>query len=133
MVGCRSVSQAPHRDHRQRGVAWRKHEHLIRARCVCSNAADHDPNDEGLRADDGDERPDRQGARRYLDAAEYSDDDTGHFYATAKRKKVVGPIGVQTSPEYFTDQTSQEAAFDALVALTGVGLSPSPKPEPTAG
>ena len=32
-----------------------------------------------------------KGARRYLDAADYADDDTGHFYATAKRKKLVGP------------------------------------------
>ena len=74
-----------------------------------------------------------KGARRYLDAAEYADDDTGHFYATAKRKKVVGPIGVQTWPDYFTDQAAQDAAFDALVILTGVGLSASPEPEPTPG
>ena len=74
-----------------------------------------------------------KGARRYLDAAEYADDDTGHFYATAERKKLVGPIGVQTWPDYFTDHASQEAAFDVLVALTGVGFSASPEPKPTPG
>jgi NAD(P)-dependent dehydrogenase (short-subunit alcohol dehydrogenase family) len=63
-----------------------------------------------------------KGARRYLDAAEYTDDDTGHFYATAKRKKLVGPVGVQTWPEYFTDEDAQEAGFDAVVAVTGVDL-----------
>ena len=73
-----------------------------------------------------------KGARRYLDAAEYADGDTGHFYATAKRRKLVGPIGIQTRPDYFTDHASQEAAFDALVALTGVGLPLIPKPKPTA-
>jgi hypothetical protein len=63
-----------------------------------------------------------KGARRYLDAAEYPDDDTGHFYATAKRKKLVGPVGIQDWPEYFTDEAAQEAGFDAVVAATGVGL-----------
>jgi NAD(P)-dependent dehydrogenase (short-subunit alcohol dehydrogenase family) len=66
-----------------------------------------------------------KGARRYLDAADYADDGTGHFYATAKPKKAVGPVGVQTQPDYFTDETAQDAAFDAMVAMvaiTGVGL-----------
>ena len=59
-------------------------------------------------------------ARRYLDAAELTDDETGHFYATAHRKKLVGPVGIQAWPAYFTDQVSQEAGFDAVVKLTGV-------------
>ena len=59
-------------------------------------------------------------ARRYLDAADLSDDETGHFYATAHRKKAAGPVGIQTWPEYFTDQVSQEAGFEAVVKLTGV-------------
>ncbi len=71
------------------------------------------------------------GARRYLDAADLTDDETGHFYATAHRKKLVGPVGIQTWPKYFTDQVSQEAGFEAVVKLTGVrfpdsvSLSPS--------
>ena len=60
------------------------------------------------------------GARRYLDAADLTDDETGHFYATAHRKKLVGPVGIQTWPKYFTDQVSQEAGFEAVVKLTGV-------------
>ena len=59
-------------------------------------------------------------ARRYLDAADLTDDETGHFYATAHRRKLVGPVGIQTWPEYFTDQVSQEAGFEAVVKLTGV-------------
>jgi NAD(P)-dependent dehydrogenase (short-subunit alcohol dehydrogenase family) len=62
------------------------------------------------------------GARRYLDAAELGDDESGHFYATANRKKLVGPTGIQTWPEYFTDERSQEASFDAMVVLTGVAF-----------
>lgn len=63
-----------------------------------------------------------EGARRYLDAADFADDETGHFYATKRRKKLVGPMGIQTWPDYFGDDPSQEAAFDAIVKLTGVGF-----------
>ncbi len=59
---------------------------------------------------------------RYLDAADRRDDETGHFYATADRKKLVGPVGIQTWPEYFIDEPSQEAGFEAVVNLTGVGF-----------
>jgi NAD(P)-dependent dehydrogenase (short-subunit alcohol dehydrogenase family) len=61
-------------------------------------------------------------ARRYLDVADFGDEETGHFYATAHRKKAIGPIGIQTWPEYFSDERGQEASFDAMVKLTGVGL-----------
>jgi NAD(P)-dependent dehydrogenase (short-subunit alcohol dehydrogenase family) len=61
-----------------------------------------------------------KGARRYLDAADFGDDDTGHFYATAHRRKLVGPLGIQTWPEYFANERGQEAAFDAMERLTGV-------------
>lgn len=61
-------------------------------------------------------------ARRYLDAADLGGDKTGHFYATAHRKKLVGPMGIQTWPAYFTDEVSQEAGFEAVVKLTGVEL-----------
>lgn len=61
-----------------------------------------------------------EAAKRYLDAADRADDDTGHFYATAHRKKLVGPVGRQTWPEFFTDEASQEAALAALEKVTGV-------------
>lgn len=64
----------------------------------------------------------KTGARRYLAAADLGDNETGHFYATAHRKKLVGPVGIQTWPEYFTDRASQEAGFDAVVKLTGTGF-----------
>ena len=59
-------------------------------------------------------------------AAEYADDATGHFYATANRKKLTGPVAVQTWPDYFTDEAAQDAAFDGIVALSGVGLPANP-------
>jgi NAD(P)-dependent dehydrogenase (short-subunit alcohol dehydrogenase family) len=62
-----------------------------------------------------------QGARRYLDAAEYDDSRSGAFYATAHRRKAVGPVAVQTWPKYFVDEDAQEAGFEAVVRLTGVG------------
>lgn len=62
------------------------------------------------------------GARRYLDVAALGDEHTGRFYATAHRKKVAGRMGVQTWPEFFNDTRGQEASFDAMVALTGVGF-----------
>ena len=61
-------------------------------------------------------------ARRYLEAADLGDNETGHFYATAHRNKLVGPMGIQTWPAYFTDEMSQEAGFEAVVKLTGVSL-----------
>ena len=62
-------------------------------------------------------------ARRYLDVASFGDEDTGRFYATAHRKKLTGPIGIQTWPEYFHDTRGQEASFDAMVRLTGVDFT----------
>ena len=73
--------------------------------------------------------PTDKAARRYLDATHFSDDETGHFYATAHRKKLVGPMGIQTWPDYFTDERGQEAAFDAMVKLTGVGFPEGVSPE----
>jgi NAD(P)-dependent dehydrogenase (short-subunit alcohol dehydrogenase family) len=57
-------------------------------------------------------------ARRYVVAADLTYADTGKFYATAHRNKLVGPIGVQTWPEYLTDEVSQEAGFAAVENLT---------------
>lgn len=66
--------------------------------------------------------PIEDGVQRYIDAAEYDDSNTGHFYATAHRKKAVGPIGIQTWPSYLTDETLHEAGFNAVVKLTGVAF-----------
>ena len=57
--------------------------------------------------------------RRYVDALDFGRDVTGHFYATEHRKKLVGPMARQTWPEHFLDRASQEAAFEAVVQLTG--------------
>ncbi len=59
-------------------------------------------------------------ARRYVDALNLGDDDTGHFYATAHPKKLVGPMGRQESPSFFADRKGHDAAFEALVRLTKV-------------
>ena len=59
-------------------------------------------------------------AARYVVAAGLGDDETGHFYASENRKKLVGPMVIQTWPEYFTDRPSQEAGFQAVVNLTKV-------------
>ena len=59
-------------------------------------------------------------AARYVVAADFGDDETGHFYASENRKKLVGPMAIQTWPEYFTDRPSQEAGFQAVVNLTKV-------------
>lgn len=60
-----------------------------------------------------------QGARRYLEAEAFTDDETGHFYATAARRKVIGRMAIQSWPEYFLDNRSHEACFEALVKSTG--------------
>ena len=64
-------------------------------------------------------------ARRYLDAADFGDEETGRFYATAHPRKLAGPMGVQTGPEHFNDARGHEASFDAMVRLTGVGFPES--------
>ena len=64
-------------------------------------------------------------ARRYLDAADFGDEETGHFYATAHPRKLTGPMAVQTRPEHFNDARGQEASFDAMVRLTGAGFPQS--------
>ena len=58
-------------------------------------------------------------ANRYLQAGDFDVSKTGHFYATKDPKKAVGPLGIQTQPEYFIDETKQEAGFEAVVKMTG--------------
>ncbi len=60
-------------------------------------------------------------ARRYLDAAEFGDDQSGDFYASEGAKKLTGKLTVQTEPAHFVDEKAQETGFEAVVALTGVG------------
>ncbi len=66
-------------------------------------------------------------AKRYLDAVELDEAETGKFYATVDRKKLVGPMGVQSWPEFLTDRGEQDAAFEAIAALT---KTPLPKLDP---
>lgn len=63
-----------------------------------------------------------QGAARYIEAEGLSDRETGHFYATAHRKKLVGKVGVQSWPGYFKDRESQEAGFQAVEQMTRVAF-----------
>ncbi|MEM1417754.1 MAG: short-chain dehydrogenase, partial [Myxococcota bacterium] len=69
--------------------------------------------------------PIADGAKRYLDAAERGDDDSGHFYATAHPKKLVGPVGRQDGFPQFADAAGHAAAFAALERVTGVGFPES--------
>jgi NAD(P)-dependent dehydrogenase (short-subunit alcohol dehydrogenase family) len=62
--------------------------------------------------------PVKAAAARYLQAADFPDDSSGQFYATAHRKKLAGSMGLQTWPDYFRDERGQEATFEALEALT---------------
>jgi NAD(P)-dependent dehydrogenase (short-subunit alcohol dehydrogenase family) len=60
-------------------------------------------------------------ARRYLQASEFGTDVSGLFFASAQRK-FTGPIEVQRQP-HLHDRTSQEAAWQAIVKVSGVDLS----------
>jgi hypothetical protein len=61
-----------------------------------------------------------QGAQRYVDAGDFATDASGKFWASPPGK-AVGPLEVQTQ-EHFFDETLQEAAFQSVVRLTGVGV-----------
>ena len=69
------------------------------------------------------------GAARYLEVAEYDNDVTGRFFASAP-KKVTGPIEPMEH-EHFADDANQEAAWNATVKVAGIDLRP--EPHPTAG
>ncbi len=60
-------------------------------------------------------------ARRYLQASEFGTDLSGQFFASAQGK-FSGPIEVQLHP-HLHDQASQEAAWQAVVKVSGVDLS----------
>jgi NAD(P)-dependent dehydrogenase (short-subunit alcohol dehydrogenase family) len=60
-------------------------------------------------------------ARRYLQASEFGTDLSGQFFASAKGK-VSGAMEVQLQP-HLHDRDSQEAAWQAVVKVSGVDLS----------
>ncbi len=60
-------------------------------------------------------------ARRYLQASEFGTDVSGRFFASAQGK-FSGPIEVQRQP-HLHDRASQEAAWQAVVKVSGVDLS----------
>jgi NAD(P)-dependent dehydrogenase (short-subunit alcohol dehydrogenase family) len=60
-------------------------------------------------------------ARRYIQASEFGTDVSGQFFASAQGK-FSGPIEVQLQP-HLHDRASQEAAWQAVVNVSGVDLS----------
>ena len=65
-------------------------------------------------------------ARRYLQASELGPDVSGQFFASA-RGKFSGPIEVQRQPHLY-DRASQEAAWQAVVKVSGVDFSSAAAP-----
>ena len=59
-------------------------------------------------------------ARRYLQASEFGTDVSGQFFASAP-KKLTGPIEAMRHP-HFHDRANQEAAWQAVVEVSGVDL-----------
>ena len=68
-------------------------------------------------------------AGRYIQASTFGTDLSGQFFASAKGK-FSGPIEVQLQP-HLHDHANQEAAWQAVVKVSGVDLS-SVKPAPPA-
>ena len=60
-------------------------------------------------------------ARRYLQASEFGTDVSGQFFASAQGK-FSGPIEAQRHP-HLHDRANQEAAWQAVVNVSGVDLS----------
>ena len=60
-------------------------------------------------------------AFRYIQASEFGTDASGQFFASAKGK-FSGPIEVQLEP-HLHDHANQEAAWQAVVKVSGVDLS----------
>jgi len=63
-------------------------------------------------------------ARRYIQASEFGTEVSGQFFASAQGK-FSGPIEVQRQP-HLHDRASQEAAWQAVVKVSGVDLSSAP-------
>jgi NAD(P)-dependent dehydrogenase (short-subunit alcohol dehydrogenase family) len=60
-------------------------------------------------------------ARRYLQASAFGTDVSGQFFASAP-KKLTGPIEAMRHP-HFHDRANQEAAWQAVVNVSGVDFS----------
>jgi NAD(P)-dependent dehydrogenase (short-subunit alcohol dehydrogenase family) len=61
-------------------------------------------------------------ASRYIQASKFGTDLSGQFFASAKGK-FSGPMEVQRQP-HLHDRANQEAAWQAVVKVSGVDLSP---------
>jgi NAD(P)-dependent dehydrogenase (short-subunit alcohol dehydrogenase family) len=68
-------------------------------------------------------------ARRYLQASEFGTDVSGQFFASAQGK-FSGPIEVQRQP-HLHDRASQEAAWHAVVKVSGVDFPSAAVVSPT--
>ncbi len=68
-------------------------------------------------------------ARRYIQASKFGTDLSGQFFASAKGK-FSGPIEMQRQP-HLHDRANQEAAWQAVVEVAGVDLSPVKSPSPS--
>jgi len=60
-------------------------------------------------------------ARRYLQASAFGTDVSGQFFASAP-KKLTGPIEAMRHP-HFHDRASQEAAWQAVIKVSGLDFS----------
>ena len=65
-------------------------------------------------------------ASRYIQASKFGTDLSGQFFASAKGK-FSGPIEVQRQP-HLHDRDNQEAAWHAVVKVSGIDLSPAKPP-----
>ncbi len=65
-------------------------------------------------------------ARRYIQASEFGTDVSGQFFASAP-SKLTGPIEAMQQP-HLHDRASQEAAWQAIVKVSGVDVSDGQRP-----
>jgi NAD(P)-dependent dehydrogenase (short-subunit alcohol dehydrogenase family) len=56
-------------------------------------------------------------AQRYVDAGNFDDDTTGHFFASPPGK-MIGPLVIQKNA-HFLDRSYQDAAWNVIVCLSG--------------
>ena len=68
-------------------------------------------------------------ARRYIQASEFGTDVSGQFFASAQGK-FSGPIEAQRQP-HLHDRASQEAAWQAVVKVSGVDFEPAEPASPS--
>ena len=61
-------------------------------------------------------------ARRYIQSSKFGTDVSGQFFASAQGK-FSGPIEAQRHP-HLLDRASQEAAWQAVVNVSGIDFSP---------